>query len=365
MLRNRLYYSVKPHVPYLLRLGFRKWLARRKLPRVRNEWPIVPGSERPPEGWQGWPQGKRFALVLTHDVEGQAGLNKAFELMEVEKKLGFRSSYNLIPRGEYEVTRELRETITHEGFEVAVHDCYHDGKLFLTEAEFKRNTPLINRYLQEWGAVGFRSGFMLHNLSWLHELDIEYDLSTFDTDPFEPQPEGRHTIFPFWVARSAECKMQNAECPREERGRQEPHERENAAPSAFGKTLNSQLSTLNDRRGYVELPYTLPQDSTLFLLLGEQGPHVWNYKLDWIAKHEGMALVNVHPDYIRFKGERPSPRTYSVEKYTGFLEHALTQHEGQYWQPLPRALAEFCSANEAGNSGDKSAGARRQLTAFS
>ena len=57
----------------------------------------------------------------------------------------------------------------------------------------------INHYLREWNAVGFRSAFMLRNLDWLHQLDIEYDLSTFDTDPFEPQPEGRHTIFPFWV----------------------------------------------------------------------------------------------------------------------------------------------------------------------
>jgi len=26
-----------------------------------------------------------------------------------------------------------------------------------------------------------------------------YDSSTFDTDPFEPQPDGRHTMFPFRV----------------------------------------------------------------------------------------------------------------------------------------------------------------------
>src|ERR1700746_3430317 len=40
---------------------------------------------------------------------------------------------------------------------------------------------------------------MFHKLDWLHDLDIEYDASTFDTDPFEPQPDGHGTIFPFWV----------------------------------------------------------------------------------------------------------------------------------------------------------------------
>src|SRR5438093_11418122 len=40
---------------------------------------------------------------------------------------------------------------------------------------------------------------MLRNLDWLHDLDVQYDASTFDTDPFEPQPDGMDTIFPFWV----------------------------------------------------------------------------------------------------------------------------------------------------------------------
>jgi hypothetical protein len=40
---------------------------------------------------------------------------------------------------------------------------------------------------------------MYHDLELLHHLDIEYDASTFDTDPFEPQPDGMGTIFPFWV----------------------------------------------------------------------------------------------------------------------------------------------------------------------
>jgi hypothetical protein len=40
---------------------------------------------------------------------------------------------------------------------------------------------------------------MLRNLDWLGDLNIQYDGSTFDTDPFEPQPDGAGTIFPFWV----------------------------------------------------------------------------------------------------------------------------------------------------------------------
>src|SRR5438477_3842542 len=249
MLRNRVYYRVKPFIPQSLRTALRRRLALRVRDRIANIWPIMPGSERPPEDWPGWPEGKKFALVLTHDVEGAAGLRKCRRLVRVEMELGFRSSFNFIPEGSYRVPRELREELSRNGFEVGIHDLKHDGRLFASRREFRRRAVRINSYLRDWNAVGFRSGFMLHELDWLHELDIQYDTSTFDTDPFEPQSEGRYTIFPFWVA------------GRElEGGRQHSDLASNLRPPATG----------NARSGYVELPYTLPQDSTLFLLLRER-----------------------------------------------------------------------------------------------
>ena len=74
----------------------------------------MPGSERPPEGWLGWPNSKKFAVVLTHDVEGATGLSKCRKLMQLEHELGFRSSFNFIPEGGYQVPRELREELTQE-----------------------------------------------------------------------------------------------------------------------------------------------------------------------------------------------------------------------------------------------------------
>ena len=88
----------------------------------------MPGSERRPEGWSGWPGGKEFALVLTHDVEGTGGLEKVRELMGLEQELGYRSSFNLIPEGDYRATARLREKLIQSGFEVGVHDLHHDSK---------------------------------------------------------------------------------------------------------------------------------------------------------------------------------------------------------------------------------------------
>jgi len=72
----------------------------------------MPGSERPPEDWPGWPEGKKFAFVLTHDVESKAGLGKCRPLMQLETELGFRSSFNFVPEGEYSVPADLREELT-------------------------------------------------------------------------------------------------------------------------------------------------------------------------------------------------------------------------------------------------------------
>ena len=101
---------------------------------------------------------------------------------------------------------------------------------------------------------------MQHKLAWLHHLGVEYDASTFDTDPFEPEPDGFGTIFPFWV------------------------------PGKQGG-------------GYVELPYTLPQDYSLFVVLRESNIDIWKKKLDWVAERGGMVLLNTHPDYMSFEGQ--------------------------------------------------------------
>ena len=46
-------------------------------------------------------RGKKFGFVLTHDVEGAKGLERCRALAELEIDLGFRSSFNFVPEGEY------------------------------------------------------------------------------------------------------------------------------------------------------------------------------------------------------------------------------------------------------------------------
>src|SRR5688572_19759185 len=191
---TRFYYTVKPFLPAAMRIGLRRFWAKGRWARYKEVWPINPAAGEVPLGWPGWPDGKRFAVVLTHDVESSRGLERCRELLELDKAVGFRSSFNFVPEGTYTAPRSLREWIVTQGFEVGVHDLNHDGKLFWSFEGFKDRAQLINQYLTDWNAAGFRAGFMLRNPDWLHCLNIDYDASTFDTDPFEPQPEGVHTI---------------------------------------------------------------------------------------------------------------------------------------------------------------------------
>ena len=153
--------------------------------------------------------------------------------------------------------------------------------------------------MKDWQAVGFRSPAMHHNLKWIHELNVLYDASTFDTDPFEPQPDGVQTIFPFYVQ-----------------------------DEKTGK-------------GYIELPYTIPQDFTLFILMRNKHIDIWKKKLDWVVKYGGMALVNIHPNYMNFSGKKIGYEEYPLQYYINFLQYIQDKYSGKYWHVLPKEIAQF------------------------
>jgi|GEM_PF-4931740 len=80
---------------------------------------------------------------------------------------------------------------------------------------------------------------------------------------------------------------------------------------------------------FVELPYTLPQDHTLYVALGKEGVCNWHHKLEYIAPHSGMAFMLTHPDYR-------TSRKY-LHLFRDFLAHV--QQTVAYWHALPREEA--------------------------
>ena len=187
--------------------------------------------------------------------------------------------------------------LKNAGFEAGVHGLEHDGKLYQSKEKFAAKAAQIRNILRSWGCCGFRSPLMQHRLGWLHEIGSEYDASTFDVDPFEPQPDGMSTIFPFWV------------------------------PGV-------------DNSGFVELPYSLVQDFTLFKVLRHQHIDIWKKKLDWVAEKGGMALINTHPDYMCFDGS-PKRDEFPVAYYEEFLRYARAKYGDTCWHTLPREVSRY------------------------
>ena len=292
------FYLFKPIISRRLQIVARQALGKLKLNASKNIWPIFKDSAKKPKGWKGWPEEKQFSLVLTHDVDTIRGRDRCLDLAQIDSEMGFKSSFNFVPE-RYPLSTDLPKYLADQKFEVGVHGLYHDGRLYASKKIFLQRAVRINYYLEQWGAVGFRSPAMHNNLEWTHYLNVEYDASTFDTDPFEPQPKGTGTIFPFWVNANGNGK------------------------------------------GFVELPYTLPQDFTLFVILNQNNTKIWEDKLAWIAKNGGMALLNTHPDYMNFENNNTRYDEYPAAFYRDFLELVRSKYAGSYWNALPREVADY------------------------
>jgi hypothetical protein len=342
---NRAYYRIKPFIPRRLQIAARRWVAARKRQSSRDVWPVDLNAGEPPQGWCGWPEGKKFALVLTHDVETGNGHDKCRLVMDLEQRMGFRSCFNFVAK-RYKASQTVREILAENEFEVGIHGLYHDGRLFESRKIFDERAALINQYLKEWGSVGFYSPSMHRNLAWMHELNIEYDQSTFDTDPFEPQPDGVGTIFPFAVYKNSD----QLSYPQHPINSSNPSNSINPSnliipsnpsnPSNSSNAVNPGNPT-NSRNFFIEHPYTLPQDFTLFIILKEKDIRIWKDKLDWIAGKGGMALLNTHPDYMNCENGRCGLEEYPMRFYEEFLHYMKDKYQGQYWHALPREVARF------------------------
>ncbi len=251
-----------------------------------------------------WPHGRRYALVLTHDVETAIGQARVRELADIDASYGFRSSFNFVPE-RYTLDLDLVAELRHNGFEVGVHGLKHDGRLFQSHREFLRQAERINRHVKTLGASGFRAPCTHRHPGWMQVLDIEYDLSFFDSDPYEPIPGGTMSLWPFEIGR------------------------------------------------FMELPYTLVQDYTLTSVLKETSPRLWLEKVDFIQRHCGMALVNTHPDYL------PDRTTRDV--YTAFL--AAMSSRSDYWNAPPQEVARWWRARrEAPSIADLPGAVQRTLS---
>jgi hypothetical protein len=301
-LARKAYYGIRPLLPvsgrkHLQRIALRGW---RKIAFPR--WPVdttvdkimrqlmrllvrARDCEPVPFIWF-WPEGRRAACVMTHDVETARGRDFCSELMDLSESEGFRSSFQVVPEKRYDVPESYRHEILSRGFELNIHGLNHDGGLFREHSEFLARARRIQDYAERWGARGFRSPVLYRNSDWMCNLPFDYDMTFPNTAHLDPQRGGCCTVTPYFL------------------------------------------------HHLVELPLTTTQDYTLFHILGEHSIDLWKRQIQVVVSHHGLISFNIHPDYLL---ERRA-----ITVYRRLLEHLRETTEREFlWRALPGEVASW------------------------
>jgi peptidoglycan/xylan/chitin deacetylase (PgdA/CDA1 family) len=263
--------------------------------------------EEAPFAWF-WPGAYRAAVILTHDVESAEGLKLALELCDAEERRGLRSSFNVVG-GDYPIDYGIVNEIRERGFEIGLHGLVHDRSLFSSRESFDEQLRRLEEAADRLGSVGFRSPATYRNPDWIQELPADYDSTFPHSDPYEPQPGGCCSIWPYFLG------------------------------------------------SMVELPYTMPQDHTIFTLLGEKTPALWLDQMARLEQSFGLIELLSHPDR-GYLGDRRKRVLY---------EQTLDVIAGndRLWKPLPKELASWWRRRDSGESADQRYGTFRRADSSS
>ena len=211
--------------------------------------------ERIPFVWF-WPDGAPSSAIMTHDVETAQGRELCRTLMDIDDAHGIKACFEVIPEQRYEVPPAFLDSITSRGFEIAVHDLNHDGRLYKNREYFAERVAKINAYGRKWGTEGFRAAVLYRRQEWFQDLQFAYDMSVPNVAHLDPQHGGCCTVMPYFIG------------------------------------------------NLLEIPVTATQDYTLFHILQDYTTDLWKTQIDLIMEKHGLLSFIAHPDYATTGRER-------------------------------------------------------------
>jgi hypothetical protein len=263
---KKVYYTLRPFLHDSIRAHIQKFQLRKWRTLSFPGWPVdssvegiceellslvlrTSGADRIPFIWF-WPEGMEGCLVMTHDIEGEAGREFCPELMDIDDSYGIKASFQVVPEGSYSISTKFLDQIRDRGFEIEIQDLNHDGRLYDERNEFLRRANLINEYARKYGANGFRAAVLYRNPEWYDAFDFSFDMSIPNTARLDPQRGGCCTVMPYFI----------------------------------GQIL--------------ELPVTTTQDYMLCQLLEEGSIDLWKDQMRLILDKNGLITFIIHPDYV-------------------------------------------------------------------
>jgi len=244
-----------------------------------------------------WPQGKKFAVILSHDIDTHEGFANVNKFIAIEKKYGLISSWFVVGSLFASHVPELK-ALKGQDLEIGCHGYLHDNKLVaLTLSKMKESLLNCGDMIKELGVRGFRSPSLFRSRELFEALEgvFSYDTSVPDTEVFlQYAPHsGCCTVFPY---------------------------------RAQGALL--------------EVPITMPLDSTL-LALGlsiDEMFEIWKNKISWIKKVGGIAHFLNHAESY-YSGNPKMLGLY--ERLADFISH-----DRDCWVTKACDAAEWWSAKE-------------------
>ena len=243
--------------------------------------------------------GRKYACLLTHDIDSREGLREARVLKRMEDRYDLPSAW-YIPSAHFRLDSPTIRELANNG-EIGSHDTRHDGRLArLSREKMMERLSSSRRVLSKCAGCaveGFRAPLLQHNLGIMDALmsvGYSYDTSIPTWEPKHPstmKPQGIGTVFPMII------------------------------------------------NGVVEVPVTLPQDHQMMHVLN-YGPKgtitIWKQSMNATKEMGGLCVFLVHPEY-------ELAHSKNIRVYEDLLSTIKTDHDS--WTALPRDISKICLAD--------------------
>lgn len=226
-----------------------------------------------------WPEKKKFAVALTHDIDTKHGFRNIGMFSGAEERKGFRSTWFLVG-SYYKKDYNKLDELVKKGHEIGLHGYNHDNKIaYLPLNKIERRLEKCREFTGRYCVKGFRSPSLLNSKNLEKALGkyFSYDSTVPTNERYMADSDysGCGSAFPYF------------------------------------------------KEGILEIPISLPMDSSLLFLNWDTGSifNLWVKKLEWIRAIGGVAVLNVHPE-PHFSGNKKM-----LDLYKKFIDHISTMDD--------------------------------------
>ncbi len=267
-----------------------RWLIRASL---------LAAGAREPVRRSLWPENKKYAVCLTHELGGTSRRQWIEEVARLEEGRGFASTWfasgDTPPGGRTDSLDRARA----RGHEVGLlGDLDGPALAFCSDIAIRRRLDRSEHFIRRWEVRGFRSSSSISSAilrAILGEFEL-YDSSIPDIDPFSPAvaDRGCSCVHPYRI------------------------------------------------NGIPVIPSTLPKPGILTALglSSEEITEIWGEKIRWIKEMGGVAVFRSQHGMDLFGRRSKTGPSRWLSLYEGFLDKV--QDDGDAWITTAAAVADRC-----------------------